>query len=415
MSEKRLKTHLRTLHPKQQAIKDSSAKRKVLVTGRRFGKTTLDAELAISGMFDGRRVLEAAPTADQTSAFWSECKRALAELIEAGIVKKNETDRSLEFIKGGRIRCKTAWDADSLRGDYADLLILDEYSLMKPDAWDEVGAPMLLDNDGDAIFTFTPKRKNHAYAMFVRAMGDMSGRWQAWHGTSLDNPHLSHAALDDIIHDMSEDAYKQEILATFLSNEGAVFRNIAACMLAPVNAQQSEHDGHRLVMGIDWGRKEDYTAVSIGCQDCRCEVYHERSNKLDYAFQRKRLVAEANRWGVSLIVPESNSMGEPIIEELRRDSELRGAAIVPFETTASSKPPLIENLALTLEQATFQFQADPIWQAELESYEAKYSAQNGRPAYSAPEGCHDDTVIARALMLHGITSGGVRFVPSLYR
>jgi hypothetical protein len=366
-------------------------------------------------MFAGRRVLEAAPTADQTSAFWNECKRALAELIAVGVVKKNETDRSLEFAKGGRIRCKTAWDADSLRGDYADLLILDEYSLMKPDAWDEVGAPMLLDNDGDAIFTFTPKRKNHAYAMYVRAMGDTTGRWQAWHGTSLDNPHLSRAALDDIAHDMSEDAYKQEILAEFLSNEGAVFRNISACMHANLHTQQSEHDGHRLIMGIDWGKKDDYTAISIGCQDCRCEVYHERSNQLDYAFQRKRLVAEANRWGVSLIIPESNSMGEPIIEELRRDRELRGAAISPFETTASSKPPLIENLALTFEQASFQFQPDPVWQAELESYEAKYSGQTGRPAYSAPEGCHDDTVIARALMLHGITAGGVRFAPSLYR
>lgn len=407
--------HLRSLHPKQQAIKDSPAKRKVLVTGRRFGKTTLDAELAISGMLAGRRVLEAAPTADQTNAFWYECKRALSELIAAKVIAKNETDRSLDFAKGGRIRCKTAWDADSLRGDYADLLILDEYSLMKPDAWDEVGAPMLLDNDGDAIFTFTPKRKNHAYAMYVRAMGDTTGRWQAWHGTSLDNTYLSRAALADISQDMTEDAYKQEILAEFLSNEGAVFRNIGACMLAPLKVEQANHDGHRLVMGIDWGKKDDYTAVSIGCADCKCEVYHTRSNRLDYNYQRQRLTLEANKWGVSVIVPESNSMGEPIIEELQRTPELKGVAISPFETTASSKPPLIENMALAFEQTGFQFQADLVWQAELESYEVKYSGQTGRPIYSAPEGCHDDTVIARALMLHGLISHRAQFAPSLYR
>ncbi|NIV32808.1 MAG: terminase, partial [Anaerolineae bacterium] len=57
----------------------------------------------------------------------------------------------------GRIRTKTAWDADSLRGDYADLLILDEYATMDPSAWELVGAPMLLDNDGDAVFIGTPK------------------------------------------------------------------------------------------------------------------------------------------------------------------------------------------------------------------------------------------------------------------
>jgi len=395
----------RTLHPKQQAIKDSKAKRKVLVTGRRFGKTTLNAELAIIGMLAGKRVLEAAPTAFQTDAFWNECKRALVNLIHAKVVVKNETDRSLEFVKGGRITSKTAWDADSLRGDSADLLILDEFSLMKADAWNEVGSPMLLDNDGDAIFTFTPQHKNHAYQMYVNALGDMSGRWQAWHGTSFDNTFLSREALDDIIKDMTEDAYKQEILAEFLSNEGAVFRNIAACMLAPATTPE-EHKGHRLVMGIDWGKKNDYTAMSVGCATCHYEVARDRSNQVDYAVQRKRLVTLANRWGVRTLIPESNSIGEPIIEQLRSDTELRGVTIRSFETTGASKPPLIESLGLALERAEFQFQEDAIWQSELESYEATYNRQTNRPSYSAPEGCHDDTVMARALMLSAITSGG---------
>jgi hypothetical protein len=71
--------------------------------------------------------------------------------------------------------------------------------------------------------------------------------------------------------------------------------------------------------------------------------------------------------------------------------------IVPFETTATSKPPLIESLVLAFEREECQWQADPIWTGELEAYEAKYSATTGRPSYSAPEGLHDDTVIARAL------------------
>ena len=405
MNEKRYKIHLRTMHLKQRAIKDSSAKRKVLVTGRRFGKTTLDSELAITGMLAGRRVLEAAPTADQTEAFWKECKRALAELIQDKLIVKNETDRSLDLQNGGRIRCKTAWDADSLRGDYADLLILDEFSLMKPSAWDEVGAPMLLDNDGDAIFTFTPKRKNHAYAMYNRALGDMTGRWQAWHGTSFDNVYLSRKALDDIVKDMTEDAYKQEILAEFLANEGAVFRNIPACMLAPLTSPEA-HRGHKIVMGVDWGKENDYSAMSVGCAQCRIELARDRSNKVEYILQQQRLATLVKRWGVRTIIPESNSMGSPIIERLRRDPELKGVTILPFETTAVSKPPLIESLALALERSEFQFQADVIWQAELESYEMTQSKTTNRPSYSAPEGCHDDTVIARALMLNGIATGG---------
>ncbi len=82
--------------------------------------------------------------------------------------------------------------------------------------------------------------------------------------------------------------------------------------------------------------------------------------------------------------------------------------VVPFQTTASTKPPLIENLALALERTEWQFQSDAIWTAELEAYERTVSPATGAAAI-APAGPHDDTVIARALMLwassHNMTDG----------
>jgi hypothetical protein len=70
-----------------------------------------------------------------------------------------------------------------------------------------------------------------------------------------------------------------------------------------------------------------------------------------------------------------------------------------FQTTASSKPPLIENLALIFERNEWQFIDDPIWTSELEAYERTVSPTTGRSSYNAPEGLHDDTVIGRALMV----------------
>ena len=248
MNTQTITVTLPKLHSKQQAFIGSSAKRRVIVAGRRGGKTTGVSILAVEAMLSGRRVLEAAPVVDQTEAFWTSCKKYSAPLIQAKVIVKNETERRLEMAStGGRIRCKTAFDADGLRGDYADLLILDEYSLMKPDTWDEVGAPMLLDNDGDAVFIFTPKRKNHAHSLYARALGDDSGRWQAWHFTSFDNPYLSRPALDEITADMTADAYRQEIMAEFLENEGAVFRNIQACMTAEASTPEA-HQGHGLAI-----------------------------------------------------------------------------------------------------------------------------------------------------------------------
>lgn len=349
---------------------------------------------------EGRRILEAAPTADQTGAFWDNVKSYFVDPIAAGYIYKNETDRVLEFPSGGRIRCKTAHDADTLRGDYADLLILDEYEMMNPNAWNEVGAPMLLDNDGDAVFIGTPMRKNHFFQAYARALGDMTGRWAAWHFTSHDNPYLPKVALKEITQDMTEEAYRQEILAEFLDNEGAVFRNIKACMNAPRTTPQ-EHEKHEKVMGLDWGKHHDFTTVSVGCVTCKCEIAKDRFNQIDYAFQRDRVKEIHKMWGTRLILAEKNAMGEPNIEQMQRD----GLPVVGFDTTATSKPPLIENMSLVFQRTEWQFIDDPIWTAEIEAYEVKVSPITGRSQYSAPEGMNDDTVIGRALMLRAAGRG----------
>jgi hypothetical protein len=409
-------------HSKQAAFLNSKATRKCIVAGRRGGKTTGTGVLGVEKLLAGKRILQAAPTADQTDRFWEVCTNALYDLIAARIIYKNETKRILEFrsrqyrveptkIRHGeteievpefpRIRTKTAWDANSLRGDYADELILEEYSYMDESAWNEVGAPMLLDNNGDATFIFTPNRRNHAHKLYTRAIADDTGRWAAFHFTSHDNPHLSEEALAEITADLTEDAYKQEILAQFLENEGAVFRNIDACCILE-SADPAEHQGHELVMGCDWGKTDDYTVLSIGCRECKQEVVLDRFHGVSYHLARQRLAALAERWGVYDILAESNSMGQPVIDEMQYE----GLPVRGFQTTASSKPPLIENLALTLEREEVHFLADPIAKAELEAFEMRVSANTGRPTYSAPEGVHDDTVIARALMCQALQLRG---------
>ena len=216
---------LRRPHAVQQRIKDSTAKRKVLRAGRRGGKTVIAATICVEKFLQGLRPLYAAPTADQLGTFWFEITKALAEPIAAGIFKKNETHHTIELPgTKQRIKGKTAWDSNTLRGDYTDFLVLDEFQLMNEDIWGVVGAPMLLDNDGDAMFIYTPpslsvrsitkaKDPQHAAKMFQRAAADSTGRWEAFHFTSFDNPHISRTALEEITQDMTNLAYRQEILA----------------------------------------------------------------------------------------------------------------------------------------------------------------------------------------------------------
>lgn len=216
---------LRKPYPQQAAFIESKAKRKVVRAGRRSGKTTGAGTLAVKAFVGGGRVLYAAPTEEQITAFWFEVKRALASSIEAGIFKKNETIHTIELGNTKqRIHAKTAFNAETLRGDYADLLILDEYQLMNEDAWEVVGAPMLLDNDGDATFIYTPpslrtvgltkaRDPRHAAKLFKKAQADKSGRWETFHFSSHANPHLSKSALNEIMQDITRLVYEQEILA----------------------------------------------------------------------------------------------------------------------------------------------------------------------------------------------------------
>lgn len=178
MSESGIKIKLLEPHPEQIKFVHSDAKRIIVRAGRRSGKTVGLAIRAVERFLKGRRQLYAAPTSEQTDAFWYEVCRSLIEPVNAKVLVKNESERFIE-VPGTkqRIKAKTAWNADTLRGDYADDLYLDEWQLMSEDAWEQVGAPMLLDNNGDAVFSYTPpslrmagiskaKHPRHASKMF---------------------------------------------------------------------------------------------------------------------------------------------------------------------------------------------------------------------------------------------------------
>lgn len=247
-------------HEKQRGFIDSPAKRKVIRAGRRSGKTVGVSILAVEKFLQGRRVLYATPTAEQIDRFWTEVTRALAEPIEGGAFYKNETKHIVELPNTEqRIRAKTAWNSDTLRGDYADVLILDEWQMMDEAAWNEVGAPMLLDNNGDAIFIYTPPSLHnrsvtkahdpqHAAKLFKRAAVDPSGRWATWHFTSHDNPHISAEALADISKDMTSLAIRQEIMAEDLNEApGALWRREDID-----KSRVTKHpDLERVVVGVD--------------------------------------------------------------------------------------------------------------------------------------------------------------------
>ena len=197
------------------------------------GIIAVEAFLGIGKWKTKRRVLYAAPTIDQVEKFWTEVKRALEAPLRFKQLYKNETrhiiqgtavQETTDLSKAGdyRIRAKTAFNAQTLRGDYCDVLILDEFQMMDETALEEVGLPMLMDNNGDLIIIYTPpsvksrsasKAKDPMHAAKLYRQCQQNPSWLCVHFPSHANPHISQEGIAEASRGMTSLAYRQEILA----------------------------------------------------------------------------------------------------------------------------------------------------------------------------------------------------------
>ena len=365
--------------------------------------------ITVEAALRGQQIIWGAPVYPQAWVCWEETQHAAG-----GVATFDRSRMTATFPGGGRISYRSLDNPDNVRSLTADGVVVDEAQGAKPAAWHEVLRPMLMDTGGWAWLIFTPNGLQFPFAEHTAARDRAdSAAWQVPSvgarivdgrlervSHPLENPFLPWAEIEQLFATMPERAFRQEILAEFQTQEGSVFRNVAACLTAPATTPDA-HAGHMLVMGVDWAQTTDFTALSVVCATCRQEVALDRYHQLDWAFQRARLMALAARWQVRHIEAEHNSIGGPNIEALRADK----LNVVGFETTATSKPPLIQSLALAFERHECAWLDDPAGTAELLAFEARPSGTTGRIAYSAPAGMHDDTVIARALAWRAALGG----------
>lgn len=391
--------------PTQLEIIKHPAKRKILIAGRRYGKTEVGSIDASIDFLHGKRVLLTSTTQDQADIFWERLKRYLAPLFHTGYADKNEGRRIIEGGKGlGLLRIKTGRDPDTLRGGDWDKIIVDETALLDPDAWYSVFMPMLLDTNGSALLMGSPRRRNWFYHLYHEAQLDTTGTWQTWHKTTMDNPHITQEALAILIRDMPQDIYKQEILAEFISEDG-VFKNVWDSVYSPM---PTPYRG-MLFMGLDWGRYNDFTVMVLLDANTGKVVAWRRIKEMDWATQRAAIINFITPWlnaqSQIMCLAESNSIGEPNIEALRSEiAELKYKRFIiqPFVMTATSKPTLINALQLAFERGEIKIPDDGIFIDEIVNYEVTAS-KAGRLSYSAPIGFHDDIVVALMLAWYAAT------------
>ena len=202
----------------------SSDKRfRVLVAGRRFGKSYLSCVELLRGALNrpGETFFYCAPTYRMAKDIaW----RALKKLVpKVWINTKNETDLRIELINGSTIELKGTENAMALRGRSLSGVVLDEAAFMDSEVWFEVIRPALADKEGWALFISTPDgTASWFYDLWCYVPDDETNEWQRWSYTTIEGGNVSKHEVEAARAQLDTRTFRQEFEASFENLTGLV-------------------------------------------------------------------------------------------------------------------------------------------------------------------------------------------------
>jgi len=210
-----------SFHPKQCEVWEDTTRFRVLVAGRRFGKTVLAVRELFRSACENPNSLNwyISPTYKQSKMIaW----KMIIDLIPTELItKKNESELSIKLVNKSEIDLKGADNEDNLRGVGVKFAVLDEFAMMKPTVWGEVVRPMVVDTKGRALFIGTPKGHNALFDMYERGRKHEYG-FRSWIFQTKDNPYIQPQEILDAKNEMPDSMFKQEFECSFLADEERV-------------------------------------------------------------------------------------------------------------------------------------------------------------------------------------------------
>jgi hypothetical protein len=213
-------------HPHQKEIIEDKHRYKVVVCGRRFGKTSFAInELLYNALNkDGSVYWYVGPTYRQAKMIaWRMLEDILLTLPPELVLKKNEQELVLTLGNGSRIEIKGADNEDSLRGVALDGVVMDEYAFMKSRVFTKIIRPALADRKGWMIFIGTPYGYNHFYELYLKGQGN-DHEWKSWRFRSLDNPFIDPVEIESARSESSPEVFAQEWEADFRMFKGLIYK-----------------------------------------------------------------------------------------------------------------------------------------------------------------------------------------------
>lgn len=384
-------------HAGQVAVHRSTAPRRVLACGVRWGKSMCAAAegLAAAMRPSDRSVgWVVAPTYDLSNKVFREIVIMAGETLRHRIVKLSEHEMRLVLrnLGGGlsEIRGKSADNPVSLLGEGLDWLIVDEAARLKADVWTSHLTQRLLDKEGWALLISTPRGKGWFFDAWRRGQG-LDADYESWNAPSWENPHLVKDAIEAERERLPAGVFNQEYGGQFIEGAGSVFRMVREAATGRI---EEPVKGAIYFAGVDLAKVEDFTVLVIADVSGKV-VFVDRFHRLDWSLQVARIKAATERYNFARVLVDSTGVGEPVLEAMRRE----GIRAEAYTLTNKSKAALIDNLALRLEKRELVLPSAEVCPELIEELEGfEYSVtESGNVKTGAAGGLHDDCVIALGL------------------
>ena len=330
-SNNSLEVSVYKLHKGQEEIAEDDARFRVVMCGRRFGKTALGITLACKAAIDGQPVGWFAPGYKYALEAWRELVQRLGPVTQ----RVSEQEKRLELITGGVIEVWTLDTQDPARGRKYALVVIDEAGIVREltETWQAAIRPTLVDLGGRALILGTPKGRRHGFIqMFNRGNLEEEPDWQSFRASTLDNPWIPPEEIDAARKELPADVFAQEFEGIPLDDGVNPFGLDA--IRGSVQEMDEEPD-EPVVWEVDLARAQDFT-VAIGMDAWRRVVRLERW-QAPWSVTKDRV---RELIGDTPAVVDSTGVGDAIVSDLQE----AGCMVTGFTFSRPSKLRLMQRL-----------------------------------------------------------------------
>ena len=371
-----------------------------IVAGRQTGKTFfMQNDILMRALNNPKhRMFWVSPIQDQANKVMKDIESMFSnhqEVWDKIIKRYDRKHNEIYLYNGSFIKFRSADSGDNLRGATLDFIYLDEAAYMKLDFINEVLLPMVTRTKGRVVMSSTFNGPNWYFDKYKD--GQSKSNWEEIKSikkTYLDlNDRDVERTVAGVKKSMTKAQFDQEYLCKPVS-ANALFSNIEEAVVPQLNTPYE-----RVYIGMDIGVAQDYTVMTAMNEHNEIIDIHRFNYKeegMDYEEFKERIksfyLKHDDKLSACYFEVNNNDL---LFDDLTDDERLY--KMIPFITSAKTKPEIIRNLIKQFEDGNIKIPNNEDLVKELYDFKSKRNPITGNLQFSNTDGKHDDMVMSLAI------------------